>query len=168
MIGGRCPLFYYYKAMISKQQVLDIIEEKVKADDCFVVEVKVSTTNKIVVLIDSMNGIGIDYCIQISRLIESSFDREEEDFELEVSTPGLGQALKVVNQYRKNIGREVEVVPFDAVPFKGELVAVNDESFEVKEEKKVKIEGKKKKELKVFNHSFKFDEVKSVKVIVSF
>jgi len=154
--------------MITKEQIREIITQKIEADGCFIVDVKVSTTNKITVLIDSMEGISIDYCIQISRLIESSFDREEEDFELEVSTPGLGQPLKVLDQYKKNIGREVEVTPFESAPFKGTLVEVNDTHFLVKEEKKVKIEGKKKKELKVFNRNYKFDEVKSVKIIVSF
>ncbi|GAF03992.1 ribosome assembly cofactor RimP [Saccharicrinis fermentans] len=154
--------------MITKEQILEIITQKIEADGCFIVEVKVSTANKITVLIDSMDGISIDYCIQISRLIESSFDREEEDFELEVSTPGLGQPLKVLDQYKKNIGREVEVTPFENAPFKGTLMEVNDADFLVKEEKKVKIEGKKKKELKVFNRNYKFDEVKSVKIIVSF
>ena len=154
--------------MITKEQIRDIITEKIEADDCFIVDVKVSASNKITVLIDSMDGVNIDYCIQISRMIESSFDRDEEDFELEVSTPGLGQPLKVIYQYKKNIGREVEVTPFESAPFKGKLVEVNEDGFVVEEEKKVKIEGKKKKELKVFNHNYKFDEVKSVKIIISF
>ena len=168
MIGGGCPLFYYHEVMITKEQILEIITEKIEADDCFIVDVKVSASNKITVLLDSMNGVNIDYCIQISRMIESSFDRDEEDFELEVSTPGLGQPLKVIDQYKKNIGRQVEITPFESAPFKGELTEVSEEGFVVKEEKKVKIEGKKKKELKVFNHNYKFDEVKSVKIIVSF
>lgn len=154
--------------MITKERIVEIIKEKIEADDCFIVEVKVSASNKIMVTVDSLDGISIDYCIQISRLIESSLDRDEEDFELEVSTPGLGQPLKVLNQYKKNIGKEVEVTPFELAPFKGKLTSVTEEGFSVEEEKKVKIEGKKKKELKVFNHNYKFDEVKSVKIIVSF
>ncbi|TLX76193.1 ribosome assembly cofactor RimP [Labilibacter sediminis] len=154
--------------MITKEQIQNIIQEKIENDDCFIVDLKVSVNNKITVLIDSTDGISIDYCIQISRLIEGSFDRDEEDFELEVSTPGLGQPLKVLNQYKKNIGRNVEVTPFETVPFKGTLKEVTESGFIVEEEKKVKIEGQKKKELKVFNHNYTFDEVKSVKVIVSF
>ncbi|WP_066632386.1 ribosome assembly cofactor RimP [Labilibacter marinus] len=154
--------------MITKEQIREIIAEKIEADDCFIVEVKVSASNKIIVTIDSMNGIGIDYCIQISRLIEGSFDRDIEDFELEVSTPGLGQPLKVLNQYEKNIGKDIEVTPFETAPFKGKLTEVNEDNFVVEEMKKVKIEGKKKKELQVINHNYKFDEVKAVKVIVSF
>jgi len=168
MIGGGCPLFYYHKAMISKEQVLEIIKEKIEEDDCFIVDLKVSTSNKITVLVDSIEGVSIDYCIKISRLIEGSFDREEEDFELEVSTPGLGQPFKVINQYKKNVGREVEVNPLEGAPHKGILAEVTEEGFTVEEEKKVKVEGQKKKELKVFSYNYKFDEVKSVKLIISF
>ncbi len=167
-IGGGCPLFYYHQAMITKERILEIINERIEEDNCFIVDLKVSKSNKITVLIDSKEGISIDYCIQVSRLIESSLDRDEEDFELEVSTPGLGQPLKVIQQYQKNIGKEVEVVPFEGAPFKGVLTVANEDGFVVEEQKKVKVEGSKKKEIKVFTHNYKFDEVKSVKIIVSF
>ncbi len=154
--------------MITKEQINTIISERLEEDDCFLVETKVSTGNKITVLIDSIDGINIDYCIQISRLIEGSLDREVEDFELEVSTPGLGQPLKVHQQYLKNIGRNVEVTLTEGTPLKGKLTEVSENGFTIEEEKKVKIEGKKKKELKIFSHNYTFDEIKSVKVIISF
>ncbi len=154
--------------MITKEQINTLIQEKLEEDNCFLVDLKVSTGNKITVLVDSIDGINIDYCIQISRLIEGSLDREVEDFELEVSTPGLGQALKVHEQYQKNIGRNVEVIPLNATPLKGKLTEVSENGFTIEEEKKVKVEGKKKKELKIFSHNYMFDEVKSVKVIISF
>ncbi len=154
--------------MITKEQIYNIIAEKIEEDNCFLVDLKVSTGNKIIVQIDNIEGITIDYCIQISRLIEGSLDREEEDFELEVSTPGLGQPLKVYQQYVKNIDREVEVIPLNTAPLKGKLTEVSESGFTIEEEKKVKVEGKKKKELKTFSHNYKFDEVKSVKIIISF
>lgn len=154
--------------MISKEKIVEIIAEQINADNNYIVEVKVSPTNKISVTIDSMEGLSIDYCIKISRMIDASFDREVEDFELEVSTPGLGQAFKVVNQYKKNIGKDVEVIPLETVPFKAKLTEVFDDGFAVEEERKVKIEGKNKKEIKVFNHNYKFDQVKSVRLIITF
>ena len=154
--------------MITKEQINTIINEKLEEDNCFLVDIKVSSGNKITVLIDSVDGINIDYCIQISRLIEGSLDREVEDFELEVSTPGLGQPLKVHQQYLKNIGRNVEVTPLEGSPLKGKLTEVSENGITIEEEKKVKIEGKKKKELKIFSHKYMFDEIKSVKVIISF
>ncbi len=154
--------------MITKDVVLNIIHEKLAEDNCFLVDLKISSGNKITVLVDSFDGINIDYCIKISRLIEGSLDREEEDFELEVSTPGLGQPFKIKEQYIKNIGRNVEVTPFDTPPFKGVLTEVTDSGFFVEEEKKVNVEGKKKKELKLFKYNYRFEEVKSVKLIISF
>ncbi len=154
--------------MITKDQIQYLIAEKIEEDNCFIVDIKVTSGNKINVQIDSMEGVNIDYCIQISRLIEGNLDREVEDFELEVSTPGLGQPLKVLPQFIKNKGREVEVILFEGAPFKGILTEVSEETITVEEEKKVKIEGKKKKELKIFSHTHKFDEVKSLKVIISF
>ncbi len=154
--------------MITKESISEIIEERIADDNCYLVDVKVSTGNKIIVLVDSFSGVNIDYCIQISRLIEGTLDRDQEDFELEVSTPGLGQPFKVLNQYKKNVGKEVEVNPLEGAPLKGKLTEVSDSGFVIEEEKKVKVEGKKKKEIKVFSHNYKFDEVKSVKVIISF
>ena len=60
-----------------------------------------------------MKGITIDQCGEISKLVEASLNREEEDFEIEVSSPGLSEPFKVINQYRKNIGQEVEIVTED-------------------------------------------------------
>lgn len=154
--------------MITKEQINTIIKDQLESDDCFAVDVKVSSGNKITVLVDSIEGISIDYCIKISRLIEGTLDREVEDFELEVSTPGLGQPLKVRQQYIKNIGRDIEVIPNEGTPLKGKLTDVLENGFTVEEEKKVNVEGKKKKELKKFSHNYMFDEIKSVKVIISF
>lgn len=95
-------------------------------------------------------------------------DREEEDFELEVSSPGIGQPFKVHRQYVKNIGRQVEVLTKSGEKYSGELLSVNDGGFVIKEEKIVKPEGKKKKELQIIEHPFNFEELKSVKEILKF
>jgi ribosome maturation factor RimP len=153
--------------MIVKQQIMDLIADKLEADGFFAVDVTVKPGNKIEILIDSKNGVPIEYCVAISRLVEHSFDREEEDFELEVSSPGIGQPFKVLQQYHKSMDRPVEVMDNEGQIQKGILVEVTDTGFVVKEEKMIKPEGKKKKELQVFNHQFSFDEVKRVKEILS-
>ncbi|MFW5890463.1 MAG: ribosome assembly cofactor RimP [Marinilabiliaceae bacterium] len=152
--------------MIEKEQILDLIQPKLREDGYFPVSVEVKPGNRIEVLIDSKEGVPIEYCIETSRLIEKSLDRDSEDFELEVSSPGIGQPFKVKEQYWKCIGRPVEVLLPDGRTQKGVLEEVGDDGFVVKEEKKVKPEGKKKKELQVFNHRFRFDEVKKVKEIL--
>lgn len=154
--------------MISQSQIIDIINEKLEADGYFLVSAEVKPSNQIIVFLDGEKGVPIDYCVQISRLIENSFDREAEDFSLEVSSAGIGQPFKVPRQYAKNIGRSVEVMTKDSKKITGILTEASQTGFIIKEEKMVKPEGKKKKELQVFNHAFNFDEVKFVKEIIKF
>ncbi|TAJ14830.1 ribosome assembly cofactor RimP [Marinilabiliaceae bacterium JC017] len=154
--------------MITTQQIEDLILEKLEADGAYVVELTVNPGNKIVVIIDSEKGVPISYCVEISRLIEHNLDREVEDFSLEVASAGLGQPFKVLRQYHKNVGRLVEVLSNDGEKFEGKLIAVTDNEFSIEIEKKVKVEGKKKKELQVSTHTFKYEGVKFVKDIISF
>jgi len=154
--------------MITVKQVEDLILDKLEEDGVFVVDLTVSTSNKISVTLDSEHGIPISYCVDISRQIEHNLDREKEDFALEVSTAGLDQPLKMPRQYKKNVGRKVEVMTNEDVMLTGKLTDADDIGFTVETEEKVKIEGKKKKELKITHHQFNFEDVKYVKIVVSF
>ena len=154
--------------MIKVSQIESIITEKLNEDDMFVVEISVHPGNKIVVVIDSDNGVPISYCIEISRLIDSNFDREVEDFEMEVSSAGIGQPFRVKRQYLKNLGREVEVLANTGIKVSGKLVSVNDDDFVVEIEEMIKPEGKKRKELQIRHVGYRYDEVKQVKDIISF
>ncbi len=154
--------------MITKDSIYQIIAGKLEADGAYIVELKVSADNKINVTVDHYDGIPISYCIEISRLIESNLDREVEDFELEVASAGIGQPFKVYKQYIKNINRDIEVVLPDGKKLKGILTSADENGFTIACEEKVKIEGKKKKELQIKQYMFNFDSVKQVKDIVSF
>ena len=154
--------------MISELQINEIIKDQLTADDVFIVELAVKPGNQIVLSLDKMTGVSIDYCAQISKLIEGHFDREVEDFELEVSSAGIGQPFKVYKQYLKNLDNEVELLLRDGKKLKGTLIEVTPEGFSVRVENMVKPEGKKRKELQVVDHPFKFEDVKSVKDIVVF
>lgn len=154
--------------MISKEQIMNIIQQKVEEDNYFVVDVEVKPSNKVMVHLDGDQGVPIEFCVSISRLIEHTLDRETEDFELEVSSSGIGQPFKVHRQFIKNIGRQVEVIAKDGMKHSGELLSVSQEGFVLKEEKMVKPEGKKKKELQVTEHPFIFEDVKAVKEIIKF
>lgn len=154
--------------MITKEKVLEIIDSQIIDDGYFVVEVKVKTGNRIQVYIDGNQGITIEYIKQISRLIEGSFDREIEDFELEVSSPGIGQPFKVFQQYIKRLGKTVQVTLSNGSTLQGLLEHANEEGFSIKTETKEKREGETKKSLHVDVHQFKFQEVKSVIDIITF
>lgn len=153
--------------MIDKGKIIKLIEEKL-TEDQFIVEVEVSPANQISVQIDSEKGISIDDCVAISRQIEGNLDREEEDFELQVSSAGLGQPFKVLRQYTKNIEQEIEVVLKDGQKIAGILKAVQETSFDLETSKKEKVEGKKKKELVTRVHTIAFEDAKTVKNIIKF
>ena len=117
--------------MIQKELVCQLVEEFIADTEHFIVDVKVSPDNDIVVELDSEKGIDIEYCAELSRFIESKFDREVEDFELEVGSAGLGSPFKVLKQYQKNIGNEVEILTKAGKKFSAMLKDATEESFTV-------------------------------------
>ena len=154
--------------MIDREKIINIIKDTVDEKEAFIVEVKVSSSNKINIEIDSISGFSINDCVEVSRLVESQLDREEEDFELEVASAGLSEPFKVIQQYQKNLGKEVETLTSEGQKIKGILTDVTDEDFEVEESKMVRVEGKKKKQNVIEKHRFTFDQVKSTKIIIKF
>lgn len=154
--------------MISKSTVEDIVNQHINAESEFVVDISISSSNKILVLIDSDEGITIDRCVQVSRAIEQSFDRDKEDFELEVSSAGLSSPLKVVRQYKKNIGRSLDVVLANGTKVRGKLIAASESSFSLEFEEKVMLEGKKRKELVVKTLEIPYTDIKTAYIVVTF
>jgi len=154
--------------MITKEQILELIEEKLKENNCFLVELEIEEGNKISIEIDSYDGITVSDCVEISKVVDGNLDREVEDFEMNVSSAGLDKPLRVIEQYKKNIGREVKVVPVDGLVVKGELVEVADEEIMVEFSVKERIEGRKKKETIVKQERIKFNNIKETTIIVSF
>ena len=154
--------------MITKEKIEEIIADTIKGKNAFIVDIKVSSANKINVEIDSEEGFTIDDCVEVSRLIENKMDRDAEDFELEVASAGLSEPFKVIQQYKKNLGKEVETLTKDGVKIKGVLTNVTEEGFEIEESKMVKVEGKKKKQPVEEKHWFGFDDVKSTKIVIKF
>lgn len=124
--------------------------------------------NKIVVLVDSMAGVSIDDCSRLSRVIEQHLNRDVEDFELEVSSPGLTRPFKVIQQYTKNIGKEVETLLKNGQKVSGKLLSVEDKGFALEVQKKTKPEGKKRPVMIAEKQSFTFDEVKATNIVINF
>ena len=149
--------------MIEKNKIEELVREYIKGRSLFLVAVKVSSANRITVLADTMNGITIDECASLHRFIESRIDREKEDFELQVSSPGLDMPFMVKDQYYKNEGKDVEVTDTEGQNFTGKLKNVTDGGFELETEVKIKGKGKEIKEI-----SFNFDQVKSARVLLKF
>lgn len=147
--------------MIDKEVVLGIIKEKLDGSDLFLVDLRIGKDNKISVFIDGDNGVKIQDCINLSRVIEGNLDREVEDFELSVYSSGVGEPLLLKRQYTKNIGRKIAITTNDDERFEGELVKVDEEKI------LVRILPKRKKDL-VVEKEIMFDNIKEGKIIILF
>lgn len=154
--------------MIDKNVVTRIVDEWLEGKDYFLVDVTVSPDDKIVVEIDHAEGVWIDDCVELSRYIESKLNREEEDYELEVGSAGIGQPFKVLKQYMIHLGKNVEVLDNNGKKWTGVLADVNDENFTVTVEVKIKPEGAKRPKLVEQNVTFTYDEIKYTKYLISF
>ena len=149
--------------------ILDAINDEIVARGCFIVDISVSKDNDIVLTVESEEGtIELDDCVALSRYFETKFDREVEDYSLTVSSAGLDQPFKVLEQYQKFIGSEVEVVVKGGGKMKGILSAANEQGFELTVTKKVKVEGSKKKVDQETVTPFTYDAVKSCKPVIKF
>jgi ribosome maturation factor RimP len=148
--------------MIEKQRIQGFVDEFIKGTGLFLVAVKVSGANRITVLADKKEGITIDECAALHRHIENSLDRDQDDFELQVSSPGLDLPFVVIEQYFKNEGRKAEVIDNEGSKYTGVLKNITAGGFELETEIKVKGKAKELKDM-----SFNFDQIKSTRVILT-
>jgi ribosome maturation factor RimP len=125
--------------MIEKNNIVGLADEFLQNTDKYVVDLQVKPGNIIAVTIDGDTPVTIVDCIQLSKFIESKLDREIEDFDLKISSFGAEKPFKMIRQYRKNIGRDVEIIMEDDTIVKGKLLDIVDEKI------KIKPAGKKKK-----------------------
>ena len=134
----------------------------------FLVDIHVSASNTIKVLVDSYDGITIEQCAAISRFIENELDREKEDFELQVSSPGLTEPFRVKEQYLKNRGGQIEIITVEGEQFSGLLKEANPEWILMETFTQKKVEGVKKKQWVAEELQLNYGDVKSAKVVVTF
>lgn len=154
--------------MIDKNVVRKIVDEWLEDKDYFLVDIQLSPDGKIVVEIDHADGVWIEDCVELSKFIEERLSRDDEDYELEVGSAGLGQPFKVPQQYINFIGKEVEVLDKNGKKVKGILKGVDGNDFVVSVNEKVQVEGKKRPVKMDVDHAYKMDEVKYTKYIISF
>jgi ribosome maturation factor RimP len=165
MRGPEVPFFI--EKMVDKAYIEGLVEEKTEGSDIFLVEVKI-TPGKITVLADKPTGILINECIAINRFITEKLEPSGmlDSYELEVSSPGLDQPLKVYNQYLRRIGREVRVVTKDGTLLEGRLSSAMPEGIEIIKKTTHKIN--KKKETTEEHITLPFETIKETKLILTF
>jgi ribosome maturation factor RimP len=157
--------------MINKKRVEELIDERIAElnNGLFVVELSISASNVITVELDKhQGGVSVEDCMAVSRNIEHNLDREQQDFELNVSSAGLDRPLRVLPQFIKNIGRTVKVVKLDGTKLEGELKVATETGIVIENSRTEKVEGKKKKEVIVEQHQLPFDNIKETKIVITF
>jgi ribosome maturation factor RimP len=154
--------------MTFKEKVKHVVEEVLlEKPSIFLIDLIITDSFKIIIGIDGDNGVVLQDCIDLSRAVEGNLDREEQDFSLEVASVGVGSPLKLIRQYKKNIGRTL-IVKTNAENIEAELVEANDLfiilSWVAREAKKV---GKGKETVQKELH-IPYADIKEAVVTVTF
>lgn len=157
------------------EKLTTLLEQKFQEEEfshLFLIELKQSPNDVIQVFLDSDNSVTYEHCVKVSRYLEEHIEEGGwlgEKYTLDVSSAGIGTPLKLKRQYKKNIGRNVSIeVNDDHKHVKGVLAEVNEDSVVVEYEEKVKIEGRKKKQLMTIRKELSFDNIKKTIITVSF
>lgn len=156
--------------MIQKEKIEEILAEFfAQRSDLFLVDVRVSRENDIEIVIEIDKGsLSLDDCVNISRFVESKLDRDEEDFSLTVGSAGLSTPFKVLRQYRKALGSEIELKLKSGGHIKGVLAVVSEEGITFVTKVSEKVEGQKKKLIREVVEEYTFDQIKSAKPVIKF
>lgn len=154
--------------MIDRNLLRESIEKALEGTLAYLVDLRIEPDNHIVVEIDADNGVDINMCAELTRKIEQTFDRDKEDYDLEVGSAGLTSPFKIKQQYIKNIGKEIEVITTDNKKIKGTLRAVNAGDFVIEVPTKVKEDGAKRAKIVAMPQTINFNEVKTAKHILNF
>jgi ribosome maturation factor RimP len=157
--------------MIQKDLIRKLAQERIdeRFPEVFIVDIKISAKNAIQVDLDKSNGyVSIEECVAVSRNIEHNLDREEQDFELNVSSAGLDQPFRVMKQFEKNIGNEVSILQKNGKLLEGILKQADEKELVLTTTRQEKIEGKKKKETIVEDVTLPMTTIKETKIVISF
>ena len=149
-----------------EEKIRAMLNDILEGTDIFLVDFKVKKTNNYKIFIDSDSGLQLEKCIGVNRKLRNQIDEldfyPEGDYSLEISSPGVDEPLKMMRQYKKNIGRKLEVVLLeeDALPIEGRLTALDEIELTLEIDQKKTTEKKIEKIL--FNH------IKSATVLIEF
>lgn len=154
--------------MITVNKIKELAEAKLAESTNFIVDISVKPGNRITVLLDNDKGVSIGDCVEMSRYIESNLDREKEDFELNVMSPGLTEPFKILRQYRKNLGRQVDVLTTGNERLSGKLLSADEDGIVLETRSKEKTETGKAKQLIINNINLTYNQIKKTTIVISF
>ncbi|MBQ3633564.1 MAG: ribosome assembly cofactor RimP [Paludibacteraceae bacterium] len=157
--------------MLNKEDIRQWIEDRLNGTGYELVTLSVSAANDILVEIDSLSGVDVDFCAELNRFLVEKLDAVEPDYSLEVGSVSLTDPFKTKMQFEKNLGHDVEVMintEGQSTKYRGQLVSVDEDTFSIDSEEKVAVEGRKRKETRVITHTWRYDEPKYVKYDLKF
>lgn len=150
--------------MIDKQQIHNWLDAKLAGTGYELITLSVSAQNDILVEIDRLEGVDVDFCADLNRyLVEQLEAAGEDDYSLEVGSVSLTDPFKSKMQYTKNVGHDVEVLASDGKKYRGQLVSADEDTFSIDAEVMVAVEGKKRKQKQVQTLTFGYGDVKYTK-----
>ncbi len=159
-------LFLY--SMGFKEKVKQLLDEGLEQyPSLFLIDLKIDDSNKIIVTLDGDSGVQLQDCIDISRMVENNLDREEQDFALEVASAGVSSPLKLVRQYKKNIGRTLKIRT-EAATIEALLVEASDENITVEWSSREPKKIGKGKETVLHNEKIAYSDIKEAVVTITF
>lgn len=154
--------------MLDPKSLSEFISRTLEDTDCYLTWLEVTPDNRITVEIDSDDPVDLDRCVALTRSIEAEFDRDREDYELEVGSAGLTSPLRIPRQYGKHLGHDLEVLTTDGRKLHGLLVQADGNGFTLRTERKVKPEGAKRPVTEQTDEHFGYGDVKQVRYDLKF
>ena len=155
--------------MIDKQNVLNLVQEKLQGTGYELITFQVNAQNEILVEVDKLEGVDVDFCATLNHFLVENLDAQGvEDYSLEVGSVSLTAPFVTKMQYTKHLGHDVEVLAADGKKYRGTLVSVDEESFAIDTEVMVVVEGKKRKQKEIQTLTFAYNAVKYTKYDLKF
>lgn len=155
--------------MIDKQVIQTLVQEKLQATGYELITIKVSAQNDILIEVDKMDGVDVEFCAELNHYLVEQLDAQGvEDYSLEVGSVSLTAPFVTIMQYNKHLGHDVEVLAADGKKYRGALVSVDADTFAIDTEVMVTVEGKKRKQKEIQTLTFAYDAVKYTKYDLKF
>ena len=155
--------------MIDKQYIQTLIEEKLQSTGYELITLKVSTQNEIIIEVDKLEGVDVDFCAELNHYLVEQLDAQGiEDYALEVGSVSLTAPFVTKMQYMKHLGHDVEVLASDGKKYRGALVSIDEDTFSIDTEVMVAVEGKKRKQKEIQTLTFAYNAVKYTKYDLKF
>lgn len=154
---------------MDKSMIHSLLEEKFQDTGYELITLKVSAQNEILVEVDKLDGVDVDFCAQLNHYLVEQLDAQGvEDYALEVGSVSLTAPFVTKMQYTKHLGHDVEVLSADGKKYRGVLISVDDTTFSIDTEVLVAVEGKKRKQKEIQTLTFAYDAVKYAKYDLKF